>query len=339
MNDPILPDNDIDVRLARKLGVLIESNRAEWQLRNDLSGNDPFVDMLGQLKTSYQGIKVEHLPDSAASARMWNAIHTATYQSATTPAAQPNKPGARIFSLSPSFYRIAIAASMLVAIAVSWMLFVRTPGPTLMAEANQTLAHFTLEDGSSIALRPHSKLYSVSSNDAELRYKLEGEGFFDVTHNSERTFYVEAGNAQVAVLGTTFNVSARQQEVTVYLQDGRIELKNQQSGQAVILSPGQSGTVDNQQVILHGQPARAEEHMDWLNNEISFAGAPLNAVIEELEFHFGIAIEIPQNRENETISGSIVLEDIPFVLDGLSFVMQGGSFVQTGEHSYRFEEN
>ncbi len=108
---------------------------------------------------------------------------------------------------------------------------------------------------------------------------------------------------------------------------------------AVVLSPGQSGTVEDQQVTLHGQPARAEEHLDWLNNEISFAGAPLNTVIEELEFHFGIAIEIPQNRENETISWSIVLEDVPFVLDGLSFVMQGGSFVQTGEHSYRFEEN
>ncbi len=211
MNDPILPDNDIDVRLSRKLGMLLENRGTDWQ-----PGNDPFGEMLGQLKISYQATKVDHLPDAEASARMWNAIQTAT-----KPAIETTKPGARIFSFSPTFYRAAIAASLLLAVAVSWMLFVRSPGPTLLAEANQSLAHFTLEDGSSISLRPHSKLYSVSSNDTEARYKLEGEGFFDVTHNPDRTFYVEAGNAQVAVLGTTFNVSAHQDEVTVFLQNGR----------------------------------------------------------------------------------------------------------------------
>lgn len=331
MNDPILPDNDIDVQLAKKLGMLRDTGIENWK-----AGDDPFGLLLGQLKTSYQSVGTGAMPNAAASARMWQAIQSATGLQAQFGTARPS---ARIFSLNASYFRVALAACLLVAIAFSWMLFVKTPAPALLVEAGQTIAHYTMDDGSAIALRPHSRLYAIDSNDTETRFKLEGEGYFDVTHNPDRTFYVEAGNAQVAVLGTTFNVTAHQPAVTVYLAEGRVELQNRESGQAVILAPGQSGTVANEQVILHGQPANAGEHLDWLENEISFAGAPLNEVIEELEFHFGIAIEIPQARMGETISGSIVLEDLPFVLDGLSFVMQGGSFVQTGEHSYRFEEN
>ena len=267
-------------------------------------------------------------------ARMWQAI-----SAATKPIQYTASPKARIFSLNPIVYRIAIAASLMAAVAISWMLFIKTPAPELLAVANQEVSNYTLADGSTVALRPHSKLYRLTTDGTEDNYLLEGEGFFDVTRNENRTFSVVAGNAQVSVLGTEFNVSSWQTAVTVFLQEGRIELKNQRSGQAVILSPGQTGTVDFDQVTLHGQPANSAEHLDWLNDEISFFGTPLHEVIKELEFHFAISIEIPQDRAGETISGSIVLEDISFVLDNLSFVMQGGSFVQTGEHSYRFEAN
>lgn len=329
MNEPILPDNDIDVQLAKKLGMLLEE-RTALSAREQ----DPFVQLLGQLKSNHIEEKAGLLPDRASSARMWQAIH-----SATKPEQSATSPQARIFSLRPAMYRIAMAASFLVAVAIGWVLFVQSPAPTLLAEAGQDISIYTLSDGSNITLRPHSKLYSVTINETQEQYQLEGEGFFDVTHNESRTFSVVAGNAQVSVLGTSFNVSARQEAVTVFLQDGRVELKNQRSGMAVVLSPGQSGTVDKEQVTLHGQPADKEQHLDWIQNEISFEGTALRDVVEEIEFHFAIAIEIPQSRSDETISGTIGLEDAASVLNDLSFVLQGGSFVQTGEHSYRFEAN
>ena len=329
MNDPILPDNDIDVRLARRMGLLLEENTLA-----DAGDNDPLVDILGQLKSAYQAAQPMPLLDEKSSARMWQVI-----SAATQPVHQTAAPKARIFSLNPIVYRMAIAASLLAAIAISWMLFIKAPAPVLVAAANQEISNVTLADGSMVALRPHSRLYSISAGEREERYLLEGEGFFDVARSENRTFSVIAGDARVAVLGTEFNVNSRQSAVTVFLQEGRVELKNQRSGQAVILSPGQTGTVDKEQVTLHAQPANAAEHLDWLNDELAFFGTPLDEVIEEIEFHFAINVEIPQDRANETISGSIVLEDVSSVLDDLSFVMQGGSFVQTGEHTYRFEAN
>ena len=330
MSDPILPDNDIDVQLAKKLGMLLEDKASVSE-----AAGDPLVEMLSQLKISSQSSKQDFYPDSAASTRMWNEIYAATKPEQKS----TRGPSAKIFTLNPAVYRIALAACLLAAVAISWMLFLRGPAPVLLAQAGQSIEQVTLQDGSTVSLRPNSKLYSVSAGETEERYQLDGEGFFDVVHNTQRTFSVVSGDAQISVLGTTFNVNAWKEEVTVYLQEGSIELKNQQSGQAVVLSPGQSGTVNKDQVTLHGQPANPGTHLDWMEDEITFFGTPLYEVIDEIEFHFDVAIEIPQNRINESISGTIVLEDVSYVLSNLSFVMEGGSFVQTGEHSYRFEAN
>ncbi len=330
MNDPILPDNDIDLQLAQRLGLLLEENAPFGE-----GDRDPFVDLLGQFKSAHLATTSTYLQDDAASARMWQAINAATrprQQSA-------EKQTARIFSLNPIVYRLAMAACLLAAVAIGWMLFVQTPAPVLLAEAGQEIINHRLADGSTVALRPHSKLYSLAKDESQESYLLEGEGFFDVIKNETRTFSVVAGNARVSVLGTEFNVNSWKDAVSVFLQEGRVELKNERSGQAVILSPGQSGTVDNDQVTLHGQSANSDEHLDWLKNELFFDGTPLHEVIDEVEFHFSIAIEIPHDLANETISGFIVLDDVSSVLDDLSFVMQGGSFVQTREHNYQFEAN
>lgn len=326
----MLPDNDIDVQLAKKLAALLDANTPAWEP----DGNDPLESVLLQLKASHLATKKERAADEAASIRMWQQITAATKPAATT-----TQPQARIFTLKPAIFRMAVAACLLAAVAISWLLITRAPAPQLLAEAATEITVHTLSDGSTVTLRPNSKLFAVAAGDQDSHYKLEGEGFFDVTHNENRTFAVIAGDAQVAVLGTMFNVSAWRDDVTVYLQEGRVELKNQNSGQAVILSPGQSGTVDKDQVTLNGQPANPEVHLDWMDEEIAFFEATFQEVVDELSFHFAISIEIPDERANETISGSIGLQDETYVINSLSTVLEGGSFVQTGEHTYRFEAN
>ena len=157
MNDPILPDNDIDVRLARRLGMLLEEKAPIGE-----GDGDPFVEILGQLKTTYQSTQPGLLQDKEASARMWRAINAATQ-----PVQQTAPPKAIIFSLNPVVYRIAIAASFMAAIAISWMLFIKAPAPELLAAADQEISNFTLADGSTVALRPHSKLYSLTADESE----------------------------------------------------------------------------------------------------------------------------------------------------------------------------
>lgn len=65
----------------------------------------------------------------------------------------------------------------------------------------------TLEDGTRVWLNARSTLrYPVKFTAGERRVELSGEGLFDVTHNPERPFIVEAGKATMTVRGTKFNV-------------------------------------------------------------------------------------------------------------------------------------
>ena len=73
-----------------------------------------------------------------------------------------------------------------------------------------------LEDKTKVVLYPGSELTFPSFFDGGQRsVSLVGEGFFEVTRDSARRFTVRAGEASVAVLGTSFNVRAYDNEPTV----------------------------------------------------------------------------------------------------------------------------
>lgn len=329
MNEPILPENDPDLILARKLGTRLEKRSAP------LTANErPVADQLRKLKQASRVLQGKYYPDQSTSIAMWHAI-----EAATKPTIDKEQPPAKIFQMRPLVYRMAVAASLLVAIVLGWYLTRTLPEPVLLASAAQTIVTHTLTDGTDINLRPHSNLYRISENDQQVVYRLEGEAFFDVTSNPDRTFSVEAGDALISVLGTEFNVNTWGDQVNVFLQEGRVELIDLTSGEAVILQPGQAGTVHNANRTVELREGIANEHLDWLENKISFTQVPLSTIVQELEFHFAINIDVPAKRASETFTGPILLGDVSIVLDQLSFVMGGGRFVPTDETSYRFESN
>jgi ferric-dicitrate binding protein FerR (iron transport regulator) len=67
----------------------------------------------------------------------------------------------------------------------------------------------TLTDGTKVILNGGSKLtvagdYNVSRRDVIL----EGEGYFDVVHNAQKTFTVHTAKINIKDIGTIFNVKA-----------------------------------------------------------------------------------------------------------------------------------
>lgn len=73
-----------------------------------------------------------------------------------------------------------------------------------------------LEDGTSVFLFPGSRLTFPSHFSAGQRaVTLQGEGYFDVESDASRPFRIQAGEAKVEVLGTSFNVRAYADESKV----------------------------------------------------------------------------------------------------------------------------
>ena len=87
--------------------------------------------------------------------------------------------------------------------------------------------HFFLEDGTEVWLNIGSKLtYPASFSASERRVRLEGEGFFEVAENKQKPFIVETEQLNVKVLGTAFNVEAREigEKTSVSVVSGIVEV-------------------------------------------------------------------------------------------------------------------
>lgn len=79
-----------------------------------------------------------------------------------------------------------------------------------------------LKDGSIIQLNSRSRV-SVRYTDHARKIELEeGQALFTVAHDSQRPFWVSAGNAAVRAVGTQFDVNRLETETVVTVLEGRV---------------------------------------------------------------------------------------------------------------------
>src|SRR5690606_25164596 len=126
-------------------------------------------------------------------------------------------------------YWPALAASLLLALAVSW--YGLRPGPApdggivvaeaqLFAAPERDLRSIALEDGSVMLLNADSRARVAISDTSRLVELVGGAARFDVTHDPGRAFRVLAAGTVIQVVGTKFTVERRDGAVTVQVIDG-----------------------------------------------------------------------------------------------------------------------
>ena len=87
-----------------------------------------------------------------------------------------------------------------------------------------------LADGSKVELRPGAEIaveFSESTRRVALR---RGTAHFEVTHNPERPFIVEAGSIRVRAVGTAFSVEITDSNVEIIVTHGRIAVDERNTG-------------------------------------------------------------------------------------------------------------
>ncbi len=152
------------------------------------------------------------------------------------------------------------------------------------ASLNNLGKEVVLPDGSKVVLNSDSKIsYPKVFASNERRIKLEGEAFFNVTKNPDQAFIIEAKNAEVKVLGTSFNVNANipGNKVEVFVESGLVQLSKKKNGnEKILINPGDIG------VLSTGKLTKEENHnqniIAWKTKEIVFHEDNLEDVIETL---------------------------------------------------------
>lgn len=139
-----------------------------------------------------------------------------------------------------------------------------------------------LADGSAVHLEAGSRL-EIDPGEPRSVW-LDGRAYFGISHQPDHPFVVRSAAGQTRVLGTRFELTARGDELTVVVVEGRVEVISA-TGEAEV------GAGEESRVVAGGPPVvgRADfsRIRSWLGNIFIFQNTPLSTVASELEDHFG----------------------------------------------------
>lgn len=174
-----------------------------------------------------------------------------------------------------------------------------------------------LEDGSRVALNSNSTL-SVSRFSffsGERRVRLEGEALFSVRHTEDdKRFVVETANGeQVVVLGTEFNLFARERGTRIVLQKGKVQLHykkpDHMPGQ-LTMKPGDQVAVSREGVASIKPVMQPGNSSEWLNNRYVFEQSSVEEITQLFKDNFGINIKVSAPEVKAmTLSGAYPYEN------------------------------
>jgi transmembrane sensor len=138
-------------------------------------------------------------------------------------------------------------------------------------EADTSVRHITLGDGSQVELNLGSELvFANYKNERRVTLK-KGEAFFDVSHDTQHPFVVRAGQGQVRVTGTRFNVWMYQDQVRVTLVEGSVWVTSNQAlaSNGSQLSPGMQASykADDYQPQIREVDAN-DSSLAWRNGKL-----------------------------------------------------------------------
>lgn len=222
--------------------------------------------------------------------------------------------------IQPLFYKVAASILILVSVGLWWY--------SSSNRLNEVRTDFgehltvTLPDNSNVVLNGNSILKFANHWDENTPREvwIEGEGFFAVVHtdNNQKFIVHGAGELDVEVLGTKFNIKTRSDASDVMLTEGKIRLAigEAKNARELFLKPGDLATVRDKD--LSTRSVSHHRYTSWMDNKLVFDRTPLRDLATILRDTYGLTVTF-ENRglEERELSGEIssaTADDILFAI-------------------------
>ena len=204
---------------------------------------------------------------------------------------------------------------------------------------------FTLADGTKVVMNADSKLkYPQSFTGATREVYLDGEAFFDVTHNSQMPFIIHTSKMSIKVLGTEFNIKSYPGDSVceTTLIHGLIEVTlNDRPDDRIILKPKEKLIVSNnvsEKTFSEIKNVPAAHSADllisnlhyisrsdsavvetsWLDNKLVFQSESFGKLAEDMGRKYDMDIQFENDAiKNYRFTGIFEKETITEALDAL----------------------
>ncbi len=257
-----------DAFLARWLnGELSQEEEASLQARDDFAALKRIAKESSQLE----------LPSYSEGAAWEKLLAKKKERKITT------KPKMR--TLRPGWWYAAAAVIGL--LGIGYWYWMEIPAPALIITATGEQYEGELPDGSKVILNAVGELdYDPEAWSEQRELSLTGEAFFEVKKGE--TFAVETPYGRIEVLGTSFNVWARDSQLEVVCHSGKVKVINGANESEIVAEQkavlNAAGGFDITNLQLTPTPS-------WFRGWTACEGWPLTRVLEELSRRYGIAVD------------------------------------------------
>jgi ferric-dicitrate binding protein FerR (iron transport regulator) len=218
----------------------------------------------------------------------------------------------RIVRMSPfrtTLFRIAAAALLLISMGTA-AIFINNHGilskkDTIVAQNDQKNVLISLPDGSKVYLNRNSSFtYRKNFGKHRRDVNLSGEAFFEIAPDASKPFIIDAGNAKVKVVGTSFNVITNNSEsaVEVFVKTGKVVVSDNSGSQTIQLDPGFVGTMNSK--TSEKKVNSDLNYLSWRTNYLDYSGQKLSIVFNDLKrvYNMDIIADDPAILEKTWVS-------------------------------------
>jgi ferric-dicitrate binding protein FerR (iron transport regulator) len=207
---------------------------------------------------------------------------------------QEDAPSGRIVKMNTSTRWLRAVAAAVVLALVAWgtTTFLADPAPDfawaeLHTNEGET-REVVLPDGSTVTLNSNTYLrYRTDLDEAEVRdIRLEGEAFFDVNRRPEQPFIIRTANAEVSVLGTSFNVREipGDTRTEVEVATGKVAVKSLvDDNQQVTITAEEAVVLENNTLTTYTTADRTFHGVNWRKGQLSFKNTQLEEALQQIE--------------------------------------------------------
>jgi len=233
----------------------------------------------------------------------------------------------------------AVAAALVLALGAAVFLWIDRQ-PVEYAYGSNTTDPLILSDGSKIYLNENASIKVHSFKNNKRRVKLTGEAYFEIAHDANRPFIVEAGGTMTQVVGTAFNISQSADKTTIFVKSGKVIFRSEsQKEVAVALTSGEAAVFQNDNIkrIINPSP----NMHSWHSRELKFIkNMPFGEIISDIATYFGKEISFENDKvkncrvtiplsfkepEFEPVLQAVVGPvSAKFVMDGNKCTIKGG---------------
>jgi len=248
--------------------------------------------------------------------QVWADLDAAPPSAATNVAPLRPRPTRRSF-----VWGGAVAASVTAAAVLSATIWANAPRTQVFDTAPGQRQVVALEDGTRITLNGGSHLTATLKRHERRVVMADAEAVFDVAKDPDRPFYIDAGEREIRVVGTEFNVLHHKGDVSVTVRRGIVEVRpagapdarplaRLTKGQALTHRKGEAGDV-----VRAADPDAA---LAWTTGRLVFQGEPLGEVAQTLSRYVGHPVVVSADARNIPVTAVLNIGPEGAMLDSLS---------------------